>query len=105
MYSDKKQKKTGRWILLGIILIAAVSLTAVLLFGGGSRSAEGAGAIREAVRRGALQCYAVEGVYPPDLDYLREHYGVQVNADDYYVVYRAFSSNLPPEIRVIPKGS
>ena len=57
----------------------------------------------EAVRRSALQCYVVEGVYPPDLAYLQDHYGLQVNTDNYYVVYEAFASNVPPTINVIEK--
>ena len=60
-------------------------------------------AIRDAIRRSALQCYVVEGVYPPDLAYLQDHYGLQVNTDNYYVVYEAFASNVPPTINVIEK--
>ena len=55
------------------------------------------------MRRSALQCYVVEGVYPPDLAYLEDNYGLQVNTEDYYVTYEAFSSNLPPTIRVMRK--
>jgi hypothetical protein len=42
----------------------------------------------------------VEGAYPPDLEYMQEHYGLQINQDAYYVTYEAFSSNLPPTIKV-----
>ena len=45
----------------------------------------------------------VEGVYPPDFEYLQENYGLQVNTDDYYVVYEAFASNIPPTIHVLEK--
>jgi hypothetical protein len=43
----------------------------------------------------------VEGVYPPNLAYLEDNYGLQINTRDFYVHYQAFSSNLPPEVRVI----
>ena len=59
-----------------------------------------AAAIREAVQRSALQCYAVEGAYPSDLQYLEDNYGLQVNKQDFYVTYDAFASNLPPTVRV-----
>ncbi len=101
MYSDRKKKRTGLFALaLALLLLAALT---VLVFGHSGRdvSEEGAAAIRETVRRSALQCYAVEGVYPPDLQYLKENYGLQVNTEDYLVVYDCFSSNLPPSIRVI----
>ncbi len=87
------------------ILILAVLLLALLALNGSGRdlSEEGAVAIREAVQRSALQCYAVEGVYPPNLAYLEENYGLQVNTDDYYVTYDAFASNLAPTVIVQPK--
>ena len=45
--------------------------------------------------------HAAEGIYPPDLAYLEEHYGVQVDEDRYTVDYRAFASNLMPDITVL----
>ena len=103
MYSDRTKKKTGLIVLVIALLILAA--LAVLFFGHSGRdvSEEGAAAISEAVRRGALQCYVVEGVFPPDLDYLRDNYGLQINTVDYYVVYDCFASNLPPTIRVISR--
>ena len=49
----------------------------------------------------SLACYAAEGIYPPDLAYLEEHYGVQVDEERYTVDYRAFASNLMPDITVL----
>ena len=103
MYSDRKKKKTG----LPALLLAVLLLTAAVFygFGGSGRdiSEEGAAAIHETVRRAALQCCVVEGVYPPDLQYLQDNYGLQVNTDDYVVVYRAFADNRVPDIRVVKK--
>ena len=105
MYSDHPENKRP-WLLpllAGVILALAVSLFAAL-HPAASLDEGGAAAIREAVQRGALQCYAVEGVYPPDLQYLEENYGLQVNTRDFYVTYEAFASNLPPTIRVTAKA-
>ncbi|MBQ9329513.1 MAG: hypothetical protein IJ221_00775 [Oscillibacter sp.] len=99
MYSDAKKRR--RWPLAAAALLLAV---VILAAGRTGRSAaldeESASAIREAVRRSALQCYVVEGVYPPSLAYLTENYGLQVNTEDFYVTYDAFASNLPPTVRV-----
>ena len=105
MYSDHAKKKNGLLILLLALLLLA--LLTVLCFGHSGRdiSEEGAAAIRETVRRSALQCYVVEGVYPPDLQYLEENYGLQINTEDYIVVYDCFASNLPPSIRVVGRGA
>ena len=80
MYSDRLTKRKT-WILWVLLL--------ALLLGGFA-----------AVQRSALQCYAVEGAYPPDLQYLEDNYGLQVNKKDFYVTYEAFASNLPPTVRV-----
>lgn len=105
MYSDRAKKKTG-WLVL-VLALLLLALLVALSFGhaGHDVSEEGAAAIREAVRRCALQCYVVEGVYPPDLPYLEENYGLQINTEDYLVVYDCFASNLPPTIRVIGRGA
>ncbi len=65
---------------------------------------EGAKIAEESIRRAAVSCYAIEGVYPPDYAYLREHYGVRVDETRYAVIYEVFASNLMPQIAVIPLG-
>ena len=56
--------------------------------------------VRDAVRNAALTCYAVEGAYPEDLDYLRSNYGLAYDQDRYMVTYDAFSDNLVPQVFV-----
>lgn len=60
--------------------------------------------VRDAVKNAALTCYAVEGAYPDDLEYLREHYGLGYNEGRYVVYYDAFASNVMPDIRVVERG-
>lgn len=59
--------------------------------------------LEESLRRSAVACYAAEGVYPPDLDYLEEHYGVQIDEKRFVVYYDAFASNMMPDITVLEK--
>ena len=56
----------------------------------------------QAVRRCAVQCYAIEGRYPPSIEYLEEHYGVMINRKKYNVFYDGFASNVMPDITVVP---
>ena len=65
------------------------------------RSTEGKHQLEDALRRASVACYAAEGIYPPDLDYLREHYGIQIDETRYTVVYDIFASNLMPDITVL----
>ena len=104
MYTDKKRR---HWPLaLAAVLTALLLVYGFWLVAGGSRRdvrEEGAIALRAAIQSSAQQCYVVEGVYPPGLSYMEEHYGLQVNRDDYYVTYEVFASNLPPSVTVVSK--
>jgi len=56
--------------------------------------------VTDAVHNAALTCYAVEGAYPTDLEYLRTHYGLAYDQSRYLVRYDSFSTNLMPDISV-----
>ena len=87
------------------LLAAAVLLfflTALGNLGDGQRS-EGKAQLEAAVHRAAVACYACEGIYPPSLDYLKEHYGIQIDHSRYVVIYEAFAENLMPDITVLEK--
>ncbi|BAK98213.1 hypothetical protein OBV_10150 [Oscillibacter valericigenes Sjm18-20] len=83
-----------------LVLAALVLALAVGNLSDGS-TAEGRDRLEDAVRRGAVTCYASEGIYPPTLEYLEEHYGVQVDESRYTVFYDAFAENLMPDITVV----
>ena len=61
--------------------------------------------VYDAVHNAALTCYAVEGAYPEDLDYMREYYGLAYDQSRYSVTYDAFASNQMPEIFVVETGA
>lgn len=101
MYSDKIRKTT---MLLLVLLLLCVIIGALAFWavnaGNRNLQEESATALRQAIAGSARQCYIVEGVYPTDLAYLEENYGLQINEKDYFVTYEAFAQNLPPTIRV-----
>lgn len=59
--------------------------------------------VQETVDKYVIQCYASEGAYPPDLDYLAEHYGLILDEDRYIYDYDIFASNIMPDIYIIDK--
>ena len=59
--------------------------------------------LEEVLRQNAVACYAAEGFYPPDVAYLEQHYGVQIDHSRYTVSYSAFAENLMPDITVLEK--
>ncbi len=90
-------------------LLPALLLIALLLLGfgglshqmGDQASAESLQMMRAAARRAAVECYALEGFYPPEFDYLRAHYGVSPDPSRYFVDYQFIGSNLMPDITVL----
>ena len=59
--------------------------------------------LEEALRRAAVACYAAEGIYPPNVEYMVEHYGLQIDSHRYVVSYTSFAENLMPDITVLEK--
>ena len=68
------------------------------------RQAEDIRQLEQVLRRTAVACYAVEGVYPPDVDYMRQHYGLTYDDCQYLVHYELVASNFMPEIHVMVRN-
>lgn len=88
-------------LAVGIVL---VFLTALGNLRTGNKE-EGKRQLEEAVKRCAVSCYAAEGIYPPDIEYMKEHYGIQIDESQYVVIYDIFAENLMPEITVLEKAN
>lgn len=94
---------------LSFLLSVAAFLILLLLFLGGIRSVSDTTAAKQleslqtALSRSIAQCYAVEGMYPPDLQYLKDHYGLTYDETEFLVAYEAYGSNLMPEVTVLRK--
>jgi hypothetical protein len=101
------ESKRGIVLYRLLMLVICIGLVVWFAIGLGNvnqqQSQEGQRQLETALRRAAVACYAAEGVYPPDLDYLEDHYGVQVDGDKYYVYYNIFADNIMPEITVVEK--
>ena len=69
-----------------------------------SSRAEGIRLLEEGVMRAAVQCYAIEGVYPESIKYVEDRYGIYIDRTRYAVHYRIFASNFLPDITVLELG-
>ena len=67
------------------------------------RRAEGKLQLEAAIRRAAVTCYALEGFYPPNIAYLQQHYGLQVDPEAYIIHYVLEASNWMPDITVLER--
>ena len=90
-----------------IAVIVLVLVLAVIMVGRISNSQQAAESelVRQSIKDAAINCYAVEGAYPDDLEYLRENYMLAYNEDRYFVTYESFSSNHIPDIYVTERGA
>ncbi len=106
-----KNRKGGRTTVNDSLrlLLPAVILVAVLFFFSAlsnldeGQSEEGRLQLEQVLRQASAACYAAEGIYPPNLEYLKEHYGLQIDEKRYIVHYEVFASNLMPDITVISR--
>ncbi len=90
-----------------VFLSAVLILLWVFLFSGiagyiSTRSvSEQKEGLCNALERDITCCYALEGCYPPNLQYLADHYGLSYNKSLFYVDYRPVASNIRPSYVVI----
>lgn len=87
---------------LAVLIVVACFFAALRNLRSGHGEA-GRQQLETALRRAAVACYAAEGVYPPNLDALTAHSGVQIDEAHYAVFYEIFADNLMPDITVLEK--
>ena len=95
------KKDIAAALLFVALMVGFVLMINSITSSGGSQEIE---LVRDAVKNAALTCYAVEGMYPEDLQYLRDHYKLAYNEERFIVTYDAFASNLMPAIQVRERG-
>ena len=96
----QKNKKLMYVSLILVIALIFICLSNIDGFWEGKQE-KSTKSIEEAVKKMALECYALEGSFPPSVEYLKENYGLIVNNDAYFYHYQANGSNMPPDIRVM----
>lgn len=93
-------------LALRLILVAVIIVFAYSAFNAAESkyAANGLKTTKDAIFRAAVACYAIEGFFPPNDEYLRENYGLIIN-DKYIIHYYTYGSNVMPEIDVFLKTS
>jgi len=103
--SAKRRHFSGMGILLPIVIFIAI----VFMFNAGlnqlvqTNEDEALEAVRRAVTRSVVQFYALEGHYPPSLEYLVDRFGLQLDEDRFIIHYRSLGSNVSPHITILPR--
>lgn len=98
----KKERKELGWLakLLLIGAMIAVFTFSLMRLDKGSTEIQRR-QLEDSIRRACISCYSLEGIYPPTLQYLEEHYGLQINDKHYALFYEIFAENIMPDITVV----
>lgn len=106
MHIYKTDKKRIIKALLPIVLSAAALI--ILLFGAAAISnntrEKREEQMKQAIDAAVVNCYATEGSYPPNIQYLKDHYGLSINDGEYIISYDSFADNIRPRISLLRKG-
>lgn len=89
--------------IISVAMAAAVLITVIwgFSFMRKSHSEEQLAVVQNAVERAAIQCYSLEGAYPPNMEYLFDNYGVAIDRTQFTVVYTSRGSNIMPQVTII----
>ena len=90
--------------MVGLVLVA-ILLFRVMPFVTRATHGEGTHILERSIQRAIVQCYALEGRYPPTLSYMRDRYGLLYDESNYLVHYEIFASNLMPNVTIIQRGA
>lgn len=105
----KKSSKLSFLSKAKIPILAFFALFLAFLYGISSVSSttkeKQAESLKSTIHKNIVHCYAVEGTYPPSLDYLESHYGLIYDKDAFFVDYQSIGSNLMPDVTIIIKNS
>jgi hypothetical protein len=99
------KQKTGRvktFIIAAVIIIVIVGIWYSIGLIQQSQETDGLKVAEDSVVRATVQCYSLEGRYPPSIDYLVDNYGLTIDEDKYVYYYQGIGENLMPDIRVFP---
>ena len=101
--AKNRGNRVGLWATAALfVLMLAILVVGVVNLSGGADE-RGVESAQNALRRAAVMCYATEGFYPPNLDYIRQNYGVDVDQNTYVVVYEVQGASVMPRIQVVKR--
>ena len=103
---NKKKRFKFKSIYVAILVFAVFMFifmmgVAIMGTGNGDRQEQ---ALNSAMERDIMHCYALEGFYPPSLEYMEEHYGLTYDKSAYIVDYQPVGNNIYPNYTIIKKG-
>lgn len=102
-----KKKKMQAGPLFGIVLFVVCFLFFFVAVGNVSDevSDNELQTLKRAIDKAVTTCYAIEGYYPENVEYIEKNYGVVIDYDRFSVVYDLLGYNIKPNVIVAPKDA
>ena len=99
-------KKIFRKINFNFLFLAAIVAAFVMLLGyiSGSEKFDEKKILEDSIKDDIVHCYALEGVYPPDIEYIEDNYGLNYDHNRFIVDYNIFADNVMPNFYVIERN-
>ena len=103
---ENRQRFLSRGIILSALLFAVLAIAMLSLVNetASRADAQQEQLLADSIRYASISCYAIEGRYPPSLQYITSNYGVVINEDRFVVFYDIYADNRAPSVSVVGKG-
>ncbi len=100
-----KKKHIFKTSYIGIIVFIAVICVflSAINYTADAATTRNEQALRNAISKDIVHCYAQNGYYPPSLDYIQKKYGLKYNTDEFFIDYQPTGSNMYPSVTIIRK--
>ena len=100
-HTTEKRHRTRFWLSLFLsVAVLVIFYTGIDAFSADSIQRQRSN-LEHALQRSITYCYATEGSYPQDLNYLKSHYGLTWDESLFYVDYRVSGANIYPDVTIL----
>ena len=105
IWNSQKRKNISINIVLSIVIYGLVMIFVIVGMMGVSNNSkkQEVEEVTRQINKSISLCYAIEGMYPNDLEYLENNYGLDIDDEKYIIHYKLFASNIQPEVMVYNK--
>ena len=102
-FSQEKSSHRLRHLLWAVFISVAVLVIFIVLIGrlSGDSIRRQKENLENALQRTITYCYASEGAYPEDLDYLKDNYGLTWDESLFFVDYNVSGANIYPNVTIL----
>jgi len=106
MQNKRKSKSDISAVMITLAGFALLLIFVIVMLNNAAETSwkEARQAAEDSVIRAVVSCYAYEGVYPDNIEYLIENYNLVIDEQKYLIHYEKMADNLMPNIIIMDRG-